>query len=167
MNVSLAAAGHLAVTLDLYTALVVGLALTVAVAVYRKTAPAPAAVHPTSPGERLAWAVGAAASIIVIGAFLGEGLRGVERIEEPGTVKPTSTAARAAGQHPGGQEDPSSMSTTRRPPGTGPITNTRTTTTSPRPLPAERTETAEIQDQEQPTRMTHGRRLLGGPGTSA
>ncbi|MGW3377397.1 hypothetical protein [Streptomyces hydrogenans] len=107
-------------TLDLYTVLVVACSLVIATIVYRKTAPKPAGAHQTSPGERLAWAVGAAAGVIVVGAFLGEGLKGVERIEEPSTGKPRAAAVQVLIEYGVGKEETSFMSTTRRPLGTGP-----------------------------------------------
>ncbi|MFB7585209.1 hypothetical protein [Streptomyces hydrogenans] len=87
MNVSLAAAGNLVVTLDVFTGLVVASALAIAWLVFRWTAPT-TAVHQTSKGERLMWAVAAAASVIVVGSYLGDGLRGIERSGENSTEKP-------------------------------------------------------------------------------
>ncbi|MFB6668494.1 hypothetical protein [Streptomyces parvus] len=65
-----------AVTFDLFTALVAGAALVLAWLVYRWTAPSPEASVQASRGERLAYAIGSAASVIVVGAFLIGGVRG-------------------------------------------------------------------------------------------
>ncbi|MGW6244380.1 hypothetical protein [Streptomyces roseolus] len=92
----------MAVTLDLYTGLVVAGALAIAWLVYRWTAPAPTAAHQTSKGERLAYAVGAAAAVIVIGGYLGAGLEGVHR-EEPAEGKLRATAEAVAPRHDLGQ----------------------------------------------------------------
>ncbi|MEU2098656.1 hypothetical protein ABZ741_21495 [Streptomyces globisporus] len=67
-----------AVTFDLFTALVAGAAFVLAWLVYRWTAPSPEASVQASRGERLAYAIGAAASVIVVGAFLVGGVRAFE-----------------------------------------------------------------------------------------
>ncbi|MEU0673160.1 hypothetical protein ABZ330_09720 [Streptomyces sp. NPDC006172] len=66
------------VTFDLITALVVTGACTAGVLVYRRTAPSESATTALSRGERLAVALGAAATVIVIGSYLGSGFRGIE-----------------------------------------------------------------------------------------
>ncbi|MVO90638.1 hypothetical protein GPA10_39290 [Streptomyces sp. p1417] len=67
------------VTLDVSTSLVVIAALVVGCLVYRWTAPVPGAVVQTSKGERLMWAVSAAAAAIVVGSYLADGIKDVER----------------------------------------------------------------------------------------
>lgn len=75
------------ITYDLTTALVVFGALTVGVLVYRRTEPSEGA-STLSRGERLVLALGAAATVVAIGSYLGNGLRGIERTSAP---KPTET----------------------------------------------------------------------------
>lgn len=70
-----------AVTFDLFTAFVIAVALVLAWLVYRWTAPAPGSPVQASKGERLAYAIGAAASVIVIGGYLVGGIRGFEYTE--------------------------------------------------------------------------------------
>lgn len=65
------------ITFDLITALVVSGAFATGVLVYRRTAPSEGATA-LSRGERLALALGAAATVIVIGGYLGNGFRGIE-----------------------------------------------------------------------------------------
>ncbi|MFF3975020.1 hypothetical protein ACFYZ6_34930 [Streptomyces rubiginosohelvolus] len=67
-----------AVTFDLFTAFVAVGALVLAWLVYRKTAPAPGSASQATKGERLVCAITAAAAAIVIGGYLGGGIRGVE-----------------------------------------------------------------------------------------
>ncbi|MEU7282621.1 hypothetical protein AB0A69_28160 [Streptomyces sp. NPDC045431] len=68
------------VTFDLITALVVSGAFAAGVLVYRRTAPPEGG---QSRGERLAVALGAAATVIVIGSYLGGGFRGIEHAANP------------------------------------------------------------------------------------
>ncbi|WP_447039875.1 hypothetical protein [Streptomyces sp. DSM 118878] len=80
-GITLAAASQVtaplpAVTFDLFTVFVVAVALVLAWLVYRWTAPAPGSPVQASKGERLAYAIGAAASVIVIGGYLVGGFRG-------------------------------------------------------------------------------------------
>jgi hypothetical protein len=70
------------VTFDLITALVVSGAFVAGVLVYRRTAP-PEGATGQSRGERLAVALGAAATVIVIGSYLGGGFRGIEHAANP------------------------------------------------------------------------------------
>ncbi|MCX4687479.1 hypothetical protein OG401_24800 [Kitasatospora purpeofusca] len=70
------------ITYDLTTALVVAGALVVGVLVYRRTEPSEGA-SALSRGERLVLALGAAATVVAIGGYLGNGLRGVERTSDP------------------------------------------------------------------------------------
>ncbi|WP_186785838.1 hypothetical protein [Streptomyces misionensis] len=63
--------------MDLITAFVVSGAFATGVLVYRRTAPSAGATA-LSRGERLALALGAAATAIVIGGYLGNGFRGIE-----------------------------------------------------------------------------------------
>lgn len=82
--------GSLYVTFDLITALVVAGAFTAAALVYRRTAPPEGATTALSRGERLALALGAAATVIVIGGYLGSGFRGIEHAvdtQSAGAVK--------------------------------------------------------------------------------
>jgi hypothetical protein len=65
------------VTFDLMTALVVSGAFAAGALVYRWTTPSEGATA-LSRGERLALALGAAATVIMIGGYLGNGFRGVE-----------------------------------------------------------------------------------------
>lgn len=65
------------VTFDLITAFVVSGAFATGALVYRRTAPSEGATA-LSGGERLALALGAAATVIVIGSYLGNGFRGIE-----------------------------------------------------------------------------------------
>ncbi|MFE8941050.1 hypothetical protein ACFYNX_26655 [Streptomyces sp. NPDC007872] len=85
-----------AVTFDLFTTFVIVVALVLAWLVYRWTAPAPGSPVQASKGERLVYAIGAAASVIVIGGYLVGGFRGfgypetdarpVSRDSRPATV---------------------------------------------------------------------------------
>ncbi|PJE95921.1 hypothetical protein CUT44_19090 [Streptomyces carminius] len=83
-----------AVTFDLFTAFVVAVALVLAWLVYRWTAPAPGSPVQASKGERLAYAIGAAASVIVIGGYLGGGFRGFGYPETD--ARPVSRDSRSA-----------------------------------------------------------------------
>ncbi|MFI0757693.1 MULTISPECIES: hypothetical protein [unclassified Streptomyces] len=77
-------------TFDLITALVVAGAFTAGALVYRRTAPPEGATTTLSRGERLALALGAAATVIVIGGYLGSGFRGIEHAvdtQSAGAVK--------------------------------------------------------------------------------
>ncbi|CAL9677765.1 hypothetical protein SUDANB105_08076 (plasmid) [Streptomyces sp. enrichment culture] len=62
------------VVADLATVLVVAVGIAIGFMVYRWTEPAPNAAIQSAKGERLAWAVGAAAAVIVVGGFLMEGI---------------------------------------------------------------------------------------------
>ncbi|MFF8499590.1 hypothetical protein ACF07L_02880 [Streptomyces anulatus] len=77
-------------TIDLITALVVAGAFTAGTLVYQRTAPPEGATTALSRGERLAFALGAAATVIVIGGYLGSGFRGIEHAadtQSAGAVK--------------------------------------------------------------------------------
>ncbi|MFJ4614852.1 hypothetical protein [Streptomyces griseus] len=65
-------------TFDLITAFVVAGAFAAGALVYQRTAPAEGAATALSRGERLAVALGAAATVIVIGGYLGSGFQGIE-----------------------------------------------------------------------------------------
>ncbi|MEU0360513.1 hypothetical protein [Streptomyces cyaneofuscatus] len=65
-------------TFDLITVLVVAGAFTAGALVYQRTAPPEGATTALSRGERLAVALGAAATVIMIGGYLGSGFRGIE-----------------------------------------------------------------------------------------
>ncbi|EHM25681.1 MULTISPECIES: hypothetical protein [Streptomyces] len=102
MNVSLVADGFTsatapstapmpAVTFDLLTGFIVLAALLLACLVYRWTAPAPGFPVQTSRGERLMYAAGTAASVIVIGSYLAGGFKGF-KYDAPTTEKPTAAA---------------------------------------------------------------------------
>ncbi|MYV58999.1 hypothetical protein GTW37_04900 [Streptomyces sp. SID4931] len=54
------------------------MAFTAGALVYQRTAPPEGAATALSRGERLAVALGAAATVIVIGGYLGSGFRGIE-----------------------------------------------------------------------------------------
>ncbi|GGX37924.1 hypothetical protein [Streptomyces chartreusis] len=83
-----------AVTFDVFTAFIVAVALVLAWLVYRWTAPAPGSPVQMSKGERLAYAIGAAASVIVIGGYLGGGFRGFGYPETD--ARPVSRDSRSA-----------------------------------------------------------------------
>ncbi|MEU0985410.1 hypothetical protein [Streptomyces sp. NPDC005953] len=74
------------VTFDLITALVVAGAFTAGALVYHRTAPPEGATTALSRGERLAVALGAAATVIVIGGYLGNGFRGIEHAADTQSV---------------------------------------------------------------------------------
>ncbi|MEU4181555.1 hypothetical protein [Streptomyces sp. NPDC026589] len=78
-----------AVTFDLLTDFVVLAALLLACLVYRWTAPAPNSPVHTSRGERLMYAVGAAASVIVIGNYAIGGFKSFG-YDVPTTEKPAA-----------------------------------------------------------------------------
>ncbi|MFF1507522.1 hypothetical protein [Streptomyces sp. NPDC058326] len=78
------------VTFDLITALVVSGAFAAGVLVYRRTAPPEGAIG-QSRGERLAVALGAAATVIVIGSYLGGGFRGFEHAANARPVEPAKS----------------------------------------------------------------------------
>ena len=59
---------------DLATVLVVSAGIVIGVLVYRWTEPEPNAAVQTPKGERLGWAAGAAAAVIVVGGFLMGGI---------------------------------------------------------------------------------------------
>lgn len=83
------------VTFDLITALVVFGAFATGALVYRRTAPSEGATA-LSRGERLALALGAAAAVVVIGGYLGNGFRGVEHaanVQPAGTVESVKPGA--------------------------------------------------------------------------
>lgn len=65
-------------TFDLITGLVVAGAFAAGALVYQRTAPPEGQTTALSRGERLAVALGAAATVIVIGGYLGSGFRGIE-----------------------------------------------------------------------------------------
>ncbi|KIQ63467.1 hypothetical protein TR51_33015 [Kitasatospora griseola] len=64
------------ISFDPITVLVVSGAFATGVLVYRRTTPSEGATA-LSRGERLALALGAAATVIVIGGYLGSGFRGI------------------------------------------------------------------------------------------
>ncbi|GGP89435.1 hypothetical protein GCM10010249_04060 [Streptomyces roseolilacinus] len=70
------------ITYDLTAALVVAGALATGVLVHRRTAPSEGA-NALSRGERLILALGAAATVIMIGGCLGNGFRGTEYATKP------------------------------------------------------------------------------------
>ncbi|MEU5137710.1 hypothetical protein [Streptomyces californicus] len=88
-----------AVTFDVFTAFIVAVALVLAWLVYQRTAPAPGSPVHASTGERLAYAIGAAASVIVIGGYLGGGFRGLEYPEA--NTRSVSRDSRSAALVPG------------------------------------------------------------------
>ncbi|MEU2232367.1 hypothetical protein [Streptomyces vietnamensis] len=78
------------VTFDLITVLVVSGAFAAGALVYRRTAP-PEGATGQSRGERLAVALGAAATVIVIGSYLGGGFRGIEHAANARPVEPAKS----------------------------------------------------------------------------
>ncbi|MGW2471974.1 hypothetical protein [Streptomyces sp. NPDC001665] len=78
------------VTFDLITVLVVSVSFAAGVLVYRRTAP-PEGATGQSRGERLAVALGAAATVIVIGSYLGGGFRGIEHAANARPVEPAKS----------------------------------------------------------------------------
>ncbi|MER5967508.1 hypothetical protein [Streptomyces sp. NPDC002057] len=81
-----------AVTFDVLTGLVVVAALVLARLVYQWTALTPNSPAQTSRGERLVYAVGTAASVVVLGSYLVGGFRGIQYAQEPAAGKPAAAA---------------------------------------------------------------------------
>ncbi|MFJ3090152.1 hypothetical protein [Streptomyces sp. NPDC086838] len=92
-----------AVTFDLFTAFVVVSALVLAWLVYRKTAPAPGSPAQATKGERLVYAITAAAAVIAIGGYLGGGIREFEYPEAD--APPVPRDSRSATPVPGPATD--------------------------------------------------------------
>ncbi|MDQ1022520.1 putative membrane protein YeaQ/YmgE (transglycosylase-associated protein family) [Streptomyces umbrinus] len=76
------------VTVGLSTVLVAYAAIVIGSVVYQWTAPAADAPVPTLKGERLLWAVTAAAAVIAIGSFVASGINS----EMPVEPHPSSTS---------------------------------------------------------------------------
>jgi hypothetical protein len=89
------------VTVDLFTALVVCIAVTAGVVVYRWGASSADASVATSKGERLLWAVAAAAAVVAIGSFVAQGVGGGEAPRR-GVPSSTTGALRDRPQEPYG-----------------------------------------------------------------
>ncbi|MFB7982889.1 hypothetical protein [Streptomyces vinaceus] len=77
--------------MDLFTGFVVVLSLATGWLVYRLTVPSPRATTP-SKGERISYAVVAAASVVAIGAYAGSGIKGVERAPDVKTERVVESA---------------------------------------------------------------------------
>ncbi|MET7582828.1 hypothetical protein [Streptomyces microflavus] len=82
-------------TFDLITGLVVAGAFAAGALVYQRTAPTEGQTTALSRGERLAVALGAAATVIVIGGYLGSGFRGIEHAAD---TQPAGAVKSVAGR---------------------------------------------------------------------